>query len=163
VVTYVSSGERSGRGTGLYEIDENFVLRRHRASRVGTFANRMVHFPSNQLIIGPHIIDEKRRVRTFEPLLAYRIAATMPHLTDPANRVYFLGMEGHFFEAHVKTLHVRQIGDATKELGLPAGAQPHFKTAWTSQGRVIVANNTYYEANSWASRPAGAAPGGSSR
>ena len=154
-VTYVSSGQRSGLGTGLYEIDEDFVLRKHPKSVVGTFANRMVHFPTNQLVIGPHVIDERRRVRTFEGLLPYRIAATMAHLIDPGNKVYFLGMEGHFFEADLHTLEVKQLFDLTKELRLPESCQPHFKTGFTFRGRVIVANNTYDEQEFLGQRSAG--------
>jgi len=51
-VSYVSSAGKSGVGTGLYEIDENLVGRKRPESRVGTYTNRFVHFPSNQLIIG---------------------------------------------------------------------------------------------------------------
>lgn len=42
-----------GDGLGLYEISEDMTMRRHPASVTGTFANRMVHWPSGQAFIGP--------------------------------------------------------------------------------------------------------------
>jgi hypothetical protein len=107
------------------------------------------------MILGPHIIDAKRRVRTFEALLPYRLAATATHLTDPRRQVYFLGMEGHLFEADVRTLKVRQIGDLVKELRLPEKAAPHFKAAFTFQDKLVVANNTYDEEEFLGKRQAG--------
>jgi len=56
LITYVSHKSTSGSGTGLYEIDENLILRKHPESVVGTYANRMIHSPTHQLIIGPHVI-----------------------------------------------------------------------------------------------------------
>ena len=97
----------AGAGLGLYEVDEALAMRRHPASVTGTFANRLIHNPSNQAIIGPHIIDTKGVVRTFPEMAKHRLAATMEHLTDPAQLVYFLTMEGLLFEANVKTLEAR--------------------------------------------------------
>ena len=56
-VGYVAHIE--GAGLGLYEVDATLSMRRHPASVTGTFANRLIHNPSNQAIIGPHIIDTK--------------------------------------------------------------------------------------------------------
>ena len=71
-------------------------IRKRPESVVGTYANRFLHGPTNQLIIGPHIIDHNGNVRTIEGVINHRLAATMAHLTDPANKVYFLAMEGQF-------------------------------------------------------------------
>lgn len=144
-VTYVAHKDRTGSGTGLYEVDENLRLRKRPESVVGTYANRMIHSPSNQLIIGPHAIDTLGNVRTFEPLIDHRLAATMEHLTEPSDKVYFLGMEGEFFEADVHTLEVRELFNLMDQLDVPETAKPHFKDAFTAHGRVIVANNTYDE------------------
>ena len=73
VATYVSHKSASGVGTGLYEIDEHLNISKHPASRVGTYTNRFVHWASNQLIIGPHVIDAERNVRTVEALTEVRI------------------------------------------------------------------------------------------
>jgi len=145
LVTYVAHKARSGSGTGLYELDADFVLRKRAESVVGTYANRFVHAPSIQMIIGPHIIDAQRNVRTFEGLVDHRLTGTMTHLTDPENKVYFLGMESELFEADVRTLEVRQLFTLNQELELPAGSRAHYKGAFTALGRVVVANNTYGE------------------
>ncbi|HHT27450.1 MAG TPA: hypothetical protein GXZ82_09420 [Firmicutes bacterium] len=147
-VTYVAHKSRSGAGTGLFYVDDNLNLVKHPQSVVGTYANRMIHAPSHQLIIGPHIIDIEGNVRTFTDLVDIRITATAKHLFDPDNKVYMLGMEGELFEADVNTLETKQIADLTKELQMVQRgdvyyAQPHFKAAFTGQGRLIVGNNTY--------------------
>lgn len=145
VVTYVSSKKGSGEGTGLFELDRDFVLRKRPESMSGTYANRMVHYPTNQLVIGPHVIDAEGRVRTVPVFEKHRLGGTMEHLTDPKNKVYMLGMEGEFFELDVNTLAVTQLFDLRKELELPAESAPHFKAGYTAHGRVVVANNTYDE------------------
>jgi hypothetical protein len=142
-VTYVAHTSTTGSGTGLYEIDENLRLRKHEESVVGTYANRLVHAPTTQLVIGPHVVDTLANVRTIRELVDHRLAATMEHLTDPANKVYFLAMDGPFFEVDLRTLEVTELFDLITELDLPPGSKPHFKDAFTAHGRVIVANNTY--------------------
>lgn len=145
LITYVASGPGSGTGTGLYEVDDSFTIRKRPESIVGTYANRFVHTPTNQLIIGPHIIDADGNVRTFTDLAKYRLTATMAHLTDPKNKVYFLGMESDFWEADVHTLRTERLFALNKELELPKGSWPHYKGGYTALGRVVVANNTYSE------------------
>ncbi len=145
VITYVSSKSASGVGTGLYEIDQNLTMTKRPESRVGTYTNRMVHWPSNQLIIGPHIIDAARNIRTIESLVEVRTCSAIQHLEDPEHKVYVLGMEGEFFELDVHTLETRQIADLTVELGIPSHRYAHFKAAYSQFGRVIVANNSYDE------------------
>ena len=143
----------SGQGLGLYEIDEDMTMRRHPASVTGTFANRMAHWPSGQAFIGPYAIDADGNVRLIEGLKQVRLAATCEHLTDPANKVYFLGMEGRFWEADVHTLEVTPLFDLVKELQI--NATPHFKSGYTAAGRVVVANNTYDEQEFLGKRDAG--------
>ncbi len=138
-ISYVSSLRNSGVETGLYEIDENLRITKRPESRTGVFANRFIHFPSNQLIIGPHVIDAERNIRTIEGL-DMRITATMTHLLDPENMVYMLGMEGEFFEMNVHTLECRKLFDLVKELKLPF---VHFKAGYSGFGRVVVADNSY--------------------
>ncbi len=138
-ISYVSSLRNSGVGTGLYEIDDNMRITKRPESRTGVYTNRFVHYPSNQLIIGPHVIDAERRVRTIERL-DMRITSTMAHLEDPDNMVYMLGMEGEFFEMNVHTLECRRLFDLVKELKLPF---VHFKAGYCGFGRVVVADNSY--------------------
>ena len=143
VVSYVSSKSKSGVGAGLFEIDPDLRMTKRPESYVGTYTNRFVHYPSNQLFIGPHVIAADRRVRTIQPLLEVRLCGTMYHLTDPENKVYMLGMEGEFFEVDVHTLAVTPLADLVKELGLPSAKRAHFKAGHSAFGRVVVATNTY--------------------
>ncbi|MFU8854497.1 hypothetical protein ACNAW0_26475 [Micromonospora sp. SL1-18] len=142
-VTYVAHTDRSGGGTGLFTVDDDFQLTKHPASVVGTYANRLIHKESDQLFIGPHAIDIGGNVRTIEALVGVRLTATCRHLDDEAGKVYFVGMEGEFFEVDVQTLEVKQLYDLCVELGVPG--VPHFKDAYTRHGRVVVVNNSYFE------------------
>lgn len=144
-VTYVSHKRGSGSGTGLYYIDEDLVLHKHPESVVGTYANRLVHVPSEQMIIGPHVIDTDLNVRTIESLEDVRLTATLTHLTDPEHKVYMLGMESEFFEVDLRDLSVRQLFCLNDDLALPAGRRAHYKGGFTALDRVIVGNNTYSE------------------
>lgn len=148
-VTYLAHLAESGGGSGLFEIDSQLKMIKRSESVNGTFANRMIHPPSNQLIIGPHAIDTKGNVRTFPELGKHRLTATMEHLTNPNEMVYFLTMEGLLFEANVKTLAVKLLSNLLEEpqLGLRKGIRPHFKGGYTAHGRVVVANNTLEESD----------------
>jgi hypothetical protein len=142
-VTYVAHKAGSGGGTGLFSIDDDLVITKHPASVVGTYANRLVHKESSQLFIGPHVIDVDGNVKTIEALVDTRLTATCRHLTDPANKVYFLGMEGEFLEVDVHTHEVKPLYDLLLELGVEG--YPHFKDAYTRHGRVVVVNNSYFD------------------
>jgi hypothetical protein len=143
MVTYVAHTRKTGGGTGLFSIDDDLQLTKHPASVVGTYANRLVHKESNQLFIGPHVIDVEGNVRTIDALVDVRLTATARHLTDEAGKVYVLGMEGEFFEVDVHTLEVTRLYDLLEELGVHD--YPHFKDMYTRHGRVVVVNNSYYD------------------
>ncbi|KAJ3066833.1 hypothetical protein HK102_007552, partial [Quaeritorhiza haematococci] len=66
----------AGSGLGLYEIREDMAFRLHPESVTGTFANRMIHWGTNQAILGPHLIDEHGKVRTIPELARHRLTAT---------------------------------------------------------------------------------------
>lgn len=147
-VTYVAHKAGTGGGTGLFSVDDDLNLTKHPESVVGTYANRMIHTESNQLVIGPHLIDIDGNIRTFTDLINIRITATARHLSDPANLVYMLGMEGELFEANVHTLQATQIANLLVELNTVKPGEPgysvlHMKGAYTAHGRLVVANNTY--------------------
>lgn len=142
-VTYVAHKSATGGGTGLFSIDDDLQLTKHPESVVGTYANRLVHKETDQLFIGPHVIDTEGSVRTIDALVDYRLTATCRHLTDPANKIYYLGMEGEFLELDVNTLDVTQLADLLLELDVEG--YPHFKDAYTRHGRVVVVNNSYYD------------------
>lgn len=143
-----------GQGLGLYEIREDMTMRRHPDSITGTYANRMVHWPSGQAFIGPYAIDADGQVRVIDAFRKLRLAATCAHLTDPKGKVYFLGMEGGFWEVDVQSLEAEYLYDLREELRI-VDAREHFKSAYTGQGRVVVANNTYDEKEYLGERQAG--------
>jgi len=140
-VTYNSHKKATGTGLGLYAIDGSLKSERVHVHD-GTHANRLIHRQSNQAFIGPYAIDMNGKFRVMEQFLDHRLTATMTHLTDPANRVYMLTMEGLLFEVDVNTLKSTQQFDLVKQLGIKA--VPHFKGGFTGQGRVVVANNGFY-------------------
>ena len=119
----------------LYSVDEDLKLTIHPESVGGTPAARMIHRESNQLLIGPYLIDAKGTVRVIPPsVMPGRLTAIMRHLTDPENRVYYFDMEGMLYEANVHTLEVTKLFQKP----LPGW---HGKGAYTAQGRVVFANN----------------------
>jgi hypothetical protein len=151
-ISYLSGGRESGSGTGLYAIDEDFSIEKHPESVDGTYANRLIHAASSQLIIGPHVIDVDGHVRTIKGVQDYLLTATFEHLEDPQNKVYFLSMYGEMFEVNVHTLVTTFLFDLGKELNIPTGqseqgfrAGLHFKAGHTSKGKVVVGNNSYYD------------------
>jgi hypothetical protein len=142
-VSYVA--HLKGSGLGLYEVGDDLVMRKHPLSYTGTYANRLVHNPSHQAILGPYFIDTLGRVRLSHDLKKHRLTATMEHLVRPDSLVYFLTMEGLLFEANVYTLQTKQLANVAEELKIDKKAYLHFKGAFTQAGKVVVANNSYYE------------------
>lgn len=140
-VTYVSE-PNAGSGTGLYEIDERLNFRMVHESN-GVYANRFHHKPSQQVNIGPYMIDYRGNYRVIESLVGERLTATMPHLSDQQNKIYILTMESRLHEVDVHTLETSLLFNLNETLGVTG--RPHYKGGFTSQGRVVIANNTYTE------------------
>lgn len=141
-LTYNSHMAPTGSGLGLYRIDENLKPERVHVHD-GTHANRLVHKESHTAFIGPYAIDLHGNFRFIEEFRNHRLTATMRHLSDPANRVYMLTMEGLFFELDVSTLKPTLLSDLTKDAQI--SKRPHFKGGYTGQGRAVVANNGFYD------------------
>src|SRR5882757_6565157 len=78
VLNYNSHKERSGRGTSLRRIhaDMSMEVVSETKGVDGTYTNRFIHFPSNQLIIGPHVIDAEHKIRTVKELQPLRVCGT---------------------------------------------------------------------------------------
>jgi hypothetical protein len=136
----------NGSSDKLYEVDFSLAVVVRPESVGGTPANRMIHRESNQLFIGPYAIDAERNVRAIPYSAMFgRHTATMRHLTEPANKVYYATMEEGFYEVDVRTLAVTELyRDANRDEGDHAGTLLpgyHGKGAYTGQGRVIYANN----------------------
>jgi hypothetical protein len=126
----------------LYEINNDLSRVTRPESIGGTPANRMVHRESNQLFIGPYAIDAERNVRAipYERMFG-RLTATARHLSDPANKVLCLDMEGLLYEVDVKSLAVNLLF----RRAVPGW---HAKGAYTAQGRFVMGNNGESPTNS---------------
>ncbi|MDP6060370.1 MAG: hypothetical protein QGH33_15820, partial [Pirellulaceae bacterium] len=85
VITYAPH-KPGGSSDKLYEITPDVKQRILDGSVGGTPANRMIHRESNQLLIGPYVIDSNRKTRVILPSVMYgRLTGNARHLTDPAN------------------------------------------------------------------------------
>lgn len=144
-----------GSSDKLYEITPDLRQIVRPESVGGTPANRMIHQESNQLLIGPYLIDAERRVRVIPPkLMPGRLTGVARHLTDPANKVYYATMEDGLYEADVRTLAVTGLIKEKRNKPKPgqtAEVNPakitttlpgyHGKGLYSTQGQLIIANN----------------------
>ena len=144
VITYAPHYPK-GSTDRLYSIDEALKLTTHPESVGGTPANRMIHPESQQLLIGPYLIDAERRVRVIPPDRMYgRLTGNARHLTDPANKVYYATMEEGFYEVDVRSLAVTelfrdtQLKEPARRADLPGY---HGKGLYSGQGMLVYANN----------------------
>ena len=163
VVTYgphlpVGSSDR------LYRIRPDLTRETFLGSVGGTHANRMIHRETNQLLIGPYVIDAKGNVRVVPPArMPGRLTGAARHLADPANKVYVATMETGLYELDMHTLAVntliredgmndKAIAAHLKRWGLPWpkgwSAAPvthapgyHSKGLASGFGRVFISNN----------------------
>lgn len=133
-ITYPQHDTRGGKDK-LYEVDADLNRITRPESVGGTHAARMYHRESNQLIIGPYFIDAERNVRACDlNVLVGRMTAVARHLTDPANKVYYVDMEGAIYEVDVHTLAVTLLF----EKPVPGW---HAKGGYTGQGHLVISNN----------------------
>jgi hypothetical protein len=132
----------NGSDDKLYEIDAELNRTTRPESVGGTPANRMIHRESNQLNIGPYFIDAQRKVRVIPPSKMFgRLTATARHLTDPANKVYIIDMEGLVYEVDVHSLEAKPLFKRP----VPGW---HGKGGYSGQGRLVIANNGEHPAGS---------------
>ena len=144
VITYAPHMPR-GSSDKLYEITPDLRQIVRPDSIGGTNANRMIHRESNQLFIGPYVIDGDRNVRTIPYSRMFgRHTGNARHLTNPADKIYFMSMEEALYEVDVKTLDVQTLyfDEAIKD-GSPKANLPgyHGKGLYSGQGRLVYANN----------------------
>ena len=154
VVSYAPHAP-AGSTDKLYEIKPDLTKVVRAESVGGTHASRLIHKESNQLFIGPYVIDAKGNVRVIKaknddgsPNLYGRITAATRHLFDPARKVYIVTMEEGFYEVDVDTLAVTELfRDGNLQKGSHAGSLLpgyHGKGAYVGQGRLVYANNGEY-------------------
>src|SRR5690606_34534545 len=144
-----------GRGVSLRRIHDDMTMEivPDTLGVDGTYTNRFVHFDSNQIVIGPHVIDAEHRIRTVPELRPLRVCGTTWHLTDPKNLVYVLCMEGELFELNVRSLECRQVFDLQEVLDTQGEGKVHFKDCYCQYGRLVVCSNEYHEKD-WANEQA---------
>lgn len=141
-----------GSSDKLYEITPNLEQFTRKESIGGTSANRFIHKESNQLFIGPYVIDKDRNIRVI-PLTEYpgRYTGVARHLSDP-NKLYIATMEEGFYEVDANTLDINTLyvdgnvmnaheddTKANKPNPLLFGA--HGKGFYSGQGVVVYSNN----------------------
>lgn len=146
VLNYNSHKEASGRGVSLRRIDENMQMEVVPETKGvdGTYTNRFVHFKSNQVVIGPHVIDARHNIRTIKELQPLRVCGTTWHISDP-DKVYVLCMEGEVFELNMVTFECVQVFDLQKELSTEKEGMVHFKDCYCHFGKFVVCSNEYNE------------------
>ena len=147
VLNYNSHKEHTGRGVSLRRIhaDLSMEVVAETLGVDGTYTNRFVHYPSNKIVIGPHVIDAQHNIRTIPELRPLRVCGTCRHLTDPENLVYVLTMEGELFELHMHTMACKQIANLQDILSTDGEGRVHFKDCYCCFGRLVVCSNEYFE------------------
>jgi len=149
VVTY-SPHQPFGSDDKLYEITPDLEEIVRPESIGGTPADRMIHKASNQLFIGPYLIDSQKNVRT----IPYDVAPGRPtgvaaHLSDPDNRVLYASMEAGFYDVDIHTLEVKELykdGNQKQKEGFEGGYCTlfpgyHGKGFYSGQGVAVYSNN----------------------
>jgi hypothetical protein len=143
---YTSYGPHYPNGSNdkLWIVDSALTRTTFAGSVGGTPANRLVHAGSNQLFIGPYVVDAAGNIRVVSPAtMPGRLTATAPHLTDP-NKVYMWTMEEGLYTVDVNTLAVATLH---QDLNTAGGSSiipgQHGKGAYTGQGVFVVSNNGY--------------------
>lgn len=151
VITYAPHCP-DGSSDKLYEIKADKSVIEHEESIGGTPANRMIHRESNQLFIGPYVIDSIGNVRVIDyTTMPGRLTGNARHLTHPESRILYATMEEGFYDVDVRTLEVTEIfpdGNHISQQG-HAGYGPvndllpgvHGKGFYSSQGVMVYSNN----------------------
>jgi hypothetical protein len=143
VVTYAPH-KPQGSTDKLYEITPDLRQIIRPESIGGTPANRTIHRESQQLFIGPYVVDAQRQVRVIPYSKMFgRPTGNARHLFDPANKIYCASMEEGLYEIDVHSLAVTELWtDEQKKEGRHADLPGyHGKGLYSGQGRIIYANN----------------------
>lgn len=151
VQNYNSHRAETGTGVSLRRIEGDFSMDKvpEAIGVDGTYTNRLVHFETGLLVIGPHVIEPDHTVHTVDELAQHRLCGTARHLTRPETHVYVLTMEGLVFELELTTRHAAQVWDLNEELLTEGEWKVHYKDCYTAHGRFVVCSNEYGEED-WA-------------
>ncbi|QDU38535.1 hypothetical protein Mal4_28640 [Maioricimonas rarisocia] len=143
-ITYAPHKPR-GSDDQLYAASPELDLFTWTGSVGGTPANRMIHRESQQLLIGPYVIDRQGKIRVIPPdVMPGRLTGNARHLFAPADKVYYATMEEGFYEVDVRSLEVTELfPDSNGRGGLAGKLLPgyHGKGLYSGQGRLVYANN----------------------
>lgn len=134
----------TGSSDKLSEITPDLQMTIRPESVGGTPANRMIHRESQQLLIGPYVIDAKGVVQVLTPEKMFgRLTGNARHLTDPANKVYYATMEEGLYEVDMHSHAVTRLWTDEQQKGGRHADLPgyHGKGLYSGQGRIIYANN----------------------
>ncbi len=155
VLNYNSHKAHSGSGVSLRRIHADMTMEIVSETKGvdGTYTNRFIHYPTNQLIIGPHVIDASHNIHTIKELQPLRVCGTTKHLANPKELVYVLTMEGELFELNMKSYECKQVFDLQKEMDTLGEFQVHFKDCHCDYGRLVICSNEYHEPD-WAGKQA---------
>lgn len=149
VVTY-SPHMPFGSDDKLYQISPELEETVRPESIGGTPANRFIHTATNQLFIGPYVIDAGKNVR----VIPYDRAPGRPtgvaaHLTDPENRILYASMEAGFYDVDMHSLDVVELykdGNQKRKEGFTGDLCTlfpgyHGKGFYSGQGVAVYSNN----------------------
>jgi hypothetical protein len=151
VITYAPHMPK-GSSDKFYEITPDLKQVVRPESTGGTPANRMIHRESEQLFIGPYVIDKDRNVRVLPYAAMFgRHTGNARHLTDPANKIYYATMEEGIYEVDVHSLAVTELwaDEQMAKKGADKGGLRRFadlpgyhgKGFYSGQGLLVYANN----------------------
>lgn len=155
LITY-SPHQPQGSSDKLYEITPGLQQIIRPESIGGTPANRMIHAETNQLFVGPYVINQEGHVRTIPYTVAPgRHTAVARHLTNPEHQVILATMEEGFYEVDMDDLQVSTFYRDGHEDGRVVNATSpsqgegsyaalygaHGKGAYSGQGVLVYSNN----------------------
>jgi hypothetical protein len=142
-----------GSSDKLVEIDNKLNRTIRKESIGGTPANRMIHRESDQLFIGPYVIDREANVGVIPyNIMPGRLTGNARHLTDPEGKLYYATMEEGFYEVDVKSLqpsliyedgNVKNSKSKDEAANQPTALLPgvHGKGLYSGQGVLVYSNN----------------------
>ncbi|MEM7368326.1 MAG: hypothetical protein AAF587_06960 [Bacteroidota bacterium] len=154
VMTY-SPHSPNGSSDKLYEITPELEQIVFPGSIGGTPANRMIHQESQQLFMGPYVINQAGEVRVIPySVMPGRHTANARHLFDPANKLYVATMEEGLYEIDVHSLEPTMLykdgheegermedNEKDVENGYSIIPGDHGKGLYAGQGVLVYSNN----------------------
>lgn len=144
-ITYAPHKPR-GSSDKLYEITPELKQIIRPESIGGTPANRMIHRESNQLVIGPYVIDAAGNVRVIPyDTMFGRHTGNARHLQQPSEKILYATMEEGIYEMDLDTLEVKELwGDEDNARSTAPKSDLHGyhgKGFYSGQGVYVYANN----------------------